>query len=90
MDNNRKKALSAALGQIEKQFGKGAIMRMGDSTDTRDIDVISTGSLGLDVALGKPPIPRASRSSPSRPRRRPPHGVVSALANVHHRRTHTM
>ena len=58
MDNNRKKALSAALGQIEKQFGKGAIMRMGDSTDTRDIDVISTGSLGLDVALGIGGLPR--------------------------------
>ena len=58
MDNNRKKALTAALGQIEKQFGKGAIMRMGDSTDTRDIDVISTGSLGLDVALGIGGLPR--------------------------------
>ena len=58
MDDNRKKALSAALGQIEKQFGKGAIMRMGDSTDTRDIDVISTGILGLDVALGIGGLPR--------------------------------
>lgn len=52
VDDNRKKALSAALSQIEKQFGKGAVMRMGDATDTRDLDVISTGSLGLDVALG--------------------------------------
>lgn len=58
MDNNRKKALAEALGQIEKQFGKGAIMRMGDSTDRRDIDVISTGSLGLDVALGIGGLPR--------------------------------
>ena len=58
MDNNRKTALDAALGQIEKQFGKGAIMRMGDSTDRRDIDVISTGSLGLDVALGIGGLPR--------------------------------
>jgi len=58
LDDNRKKALSAALGQIEKQFGKGAIMRMGDSTDTRDIDVISTGILGLDVALGIGGLPR--------------------------------
>ncbi len=58
MDDNRKKALSAALGQIEKQFGKGAVMRMGDSTDTRDIDVISTGSLGLDVALGIGGLPK--------------------------------
>ena len=58
MDDNRKKALGAALGQIEKQFGKGAVMRMGDSTDTRDIDVISTGSLGLDVALGIGGLPK--------------------------------
>ncbi len=58
LDNNRKTALDAALGQIEKQFGKGAIMRMGDSTDRRDIDVISTGSLGLDVALGIGGLPR--------------------------------
>ncbi len=58
MDDNRKKALTAALGQIEKQFGKGAIMRMGDATDTRDIEVISTGCLGLDVALGIGGLPR--------------------------------
>jgi len=58
VDDNRKKALSAALGQIEKQFGKGAIMRMGDATDTRDIEVISTGTIGLDVALGIGGLPR--------------------------------
>ena len=58
MDDNRKKALSAALGQIAKQFGKGAIMRMGDATDTRDIEVISTGTIGLDVALGIGGLPR--------------------------------
>lgn len=58
MDDNRKKALSAALGQIEKQFGKGAIMRMGDDTTRRDIEVISTGCLGLDVALGIGGLPR--------------------------------
>jgi recombination protein RecA len=58
VDDNRKKALSAALGQIEKQFGKGAIMRMGDATDTRDIEVISTGTLGLDVALGIGGLPK--------------------------------
>ncbi len=51
MDENRKKALGAALGQIEKQFGKGAVMRMGDGTAT-DIEVISSGSLTLDIALG--------------------------------------
>ena len=58
MDDNRKKALTAALSQIEKQFGKGAVMRMGDKTDLRDIDVISTGSLGLDLALGIGGLPR--------------------------------
>jgi len=58
MDDNKRKALSAALGQIEKQFGKGAIMRMGDVSAVRDVDVISTGSLGLDVALGIGGLPR--------------------------------
>ena len=58
MDDNKRKALSAALGQIEKQFGKGAIMRMGDVSASRDIEVISTGSLGLDVALGIGGLPR--------------------------------
>jgi len=58
MDDNKRKALSAALGQIEKQFGKGAVMRMGDVSASRDIDVVSTGSLGLDVALGIGGLPR--------------------------------
>ena len=58
MDDNRKKALAAALGQIERQFGKGAVMRLGDSTTARDVDVISTGSLALDVALGIGGLPR--------------------------------
>ena len=58
MDDNKKKALAAALGQIEKQFGKGTIMRMGDNPISRDIDVISTGSLGLDVALGIGGLPK--------------------------------
>lgn len=58
MDDNKKKALAAALGQIEKQFGKGTIMRMGDDSVSRDIDVISTGSLGLDLALGIGGLPR--------------------------------
>ena len=58
MDDNKRKALSAALGQIEKQFGKGAIMRMGDVAGARDIDAISTGSLGLDIALGIGGLPR--------------------------------
>jgi recombination protein RecA len=58
MDDNKRKALSAALGQIEKQFGKGSVMRMGDVNAARDIDVISTGSLALDVALGIGGLPR--------------------------------
>jgi len=51
VDDNRSKALSAALGQIEKQFGKGAIMRLGDN-QAMDIEAISTGSLTIDIALG--------------------------------------
>jgi recombination protein RecA len=57
MEENRKKALVAALGQIEKQFGKGSVMRLGDST-TYDVEAISTGSLGLDIALGVGGLPR--------------------------------
>jgi recombination protein RecA len=58
MDENRAKALSAALGQIEKQFGKGSVMRMGDNSAVRNIEAISTGSLGLDVALGIGGLPK--------------------------------
>ena len=58
MDENRKKALMAALGQIEKQFGKGSVMRLGDAMAIRDIEVVSTGSLGLDIALGVGGLPR--------------------------------
>ncbi len=58
MDDNRKKALAAALAQIEKQFGKGSVMRLGDSAAAKDIEVFSTGSLGLDVALGVGGLPR--------------------------------
>ena len=58
MDENRKKALAAALGQIEKQFGKGSVMRLGDGTGIRDIDAVSTGSIGLDVALGIGGLPK--------------------------------
>ena len=58
MDDNRKKALAAALAQIEKQFGKGSVMRLGDSAAARDIEVFSTGSLGLDVALGVGGLPK--------------------------------
>ena len=58
MDTNKDKALAAALGQIERQFGKGAVMRLGDSSAARDIDVISTGSLTLDIALGIGGLPK--------------------------------
>lgn len=58
MDDNKRKALSAALGQIEKQFGKGSVMRMGDAGVAHDIQAISTGSLGLDIALGIGGLPR--------------------------------
>ncbi len=58
MDENRSKALAAALAQIEKTFGKGSIMRLGDSEVDRDLQVVSTGSLGLDIALGVGGLPR--------------------------------
>ncbi|HVP34033.1 MAG TPA: recombinase RecA [Steroidobacteraceae bacterium] len=58
MEENRKKALAAALGQIEKQFGKGSVMRLGDAAATYDIETVSTGSLGLDIALGIGGLPR--------------------------------
>lgn len=58
MEDNKQKALSAALAQIEKQFGKGSVMRMGDSNLGRDIEAISTGSLGLDIALGIGGLPK--------------------------------
>ena len=58
MDENRKKALDAALGQIEKQFGKGSVMRLGDSGVDNSIGTISTGSLSLDIALGIGGLPR--------------------------------
>ncbi len=58
MDENKSKALAAALSQIEKQFGKGSIMRLGDGDIEKDIDVVSTGSLGLDIALGVGGLPR--------------------------------
>ncbi|MET0047042.1 MAG: recombinase RecA [Sedimenticola sp.] len=58
MDDNRKKALGAALSQIEKQFGKGSVMRMGDTSSVRNIEAISTGSLSLDIALGIGGVPK--------------------------------
>jgi recombination protein RecA len=58
MEENRKKALAAALGQIEKQFGKGSVMRLGDAASSYDVETVSTGSLGLDIALGVGGLPR--------------------------------
>ena len=58
MDEKKKQALDIALGQIEKQFGKGSIMRMGDQTVVHDVTAVSTGSLGLDIALGIGGLPR--------------------------------
>ncbi|MDQ7958443.1 MAG: ATPase domain-containing protein, partial [Pseudomonadota bacterium] len=57
-DSEKAKALQAALAQIEKQFGKGTIMRLGEGEAIADIQVVSTGSLGLDVALGVGGLPR--------------------------------
>jgi recombination protein RecA len=58
MEENRKKALAAALGQIEKQFGKGSVMRLGEASESYDVESVSTGSLGLDIALGIGGLPR--------------------------------
>lgn len=58
MEENKQKALSAAVLQIERQFGKGSVMRLGDNNIARDLEVISTGSLALDLALGVGGLPR--------------------------------
>jgi recombination protein RecA len=58
MDVNREKALDLAVSQIERQFGKGAIMRLGEAGAPKDLPVISSGSLGLDIALGIGGVPR--------------------------------
>ncbi|HXH03256.1 MAG TPA: recombinase RecA [Candidatus Competibacteraceae bacterium] len=58
MDENKRKALAAALSQIERQFGKGSVMRLGDAGAARDVQAVSTGSLGLDIALGIGGLPR--------------------------------
>ena len=58
MDDNKKKALAAALGQIEKQFGKGSVMRLGDAGPNQGIETISSGCLGLDIALGVGGLPK--------------------------------
>ena len=58
LNSEKAKALAAALAQIEKQFGKGTIMKLGDGEVIEDIQVVSTGSLGLDIALGVGGLPR--------------------------------
>ena len=59
MEDDRKKALAAALSQIDKQFGKGTVMRLGEAPASWDVETVSTGSLGLDIALGVGGLPRA-------------------------------
>src|ERR1700694_2991891 len=58
MEENRKRSRAAALGQIEKQFGKGSVMRLGDAAASYEVETVSTGSLGLDIALGVGGLPR--------------------------------
>ena len=58
LNTEKAKALAAALAQIEKQFGKGSIMRLGDGEAVEQLEVVSTGSLGLDIALGVGGLPR--------------------------------
>src|SRR3990170_8853459 len=58
MDSNKLEAIKAAMGQIEKQFGKGAIMKLGETGDKMNVEVISTGVMGLDLALGVGGLPR--------------------------------
>jgi recombination protein RecA len=58
MDENKKKALEAALSQIDKQFGKGSVMYLGDDKSMADIEAVSTGSLSLDIALGIGGLPK--------------------------------
>lgn len=58
MDDNKKKALDAALSQIERQYGKGSVMKLGDPSVIKDIEAVSTGSLGLDIALGIGGLPK--------------------------------
>ena len=67
MDDNKKRALDAALAQIDKQFGKGSIMRLGEEGGFRDVEAISTGSLNLDIALGIGPGNISQRCRRTRP-----------------------
>ena len=74
MSGDKQKALTAALAQIEKQFGKGSIMRLGDAEINQDIQVVSSGSLGLDIALGVGGMARAAtQGSAPLPLRLPEH-----------------
>ncbi len=58
MDKDKSKAIDAALAQIERAFGKGSIMRLGKGDKVQEVEVVSTGSLGLDIALGVGGLPR--------------------------------
>jgi len=90
MEENRKKALAAALGQIEKQFGKGSVMRLGDAAASYEVETVSTGSLGLDIALVSVACRAAAwwRSSGPRPPARPrsPAGHRRSAARWRHGR----
>ena len=65
-DDNKKKALESALAQIEKQYGKGSVMKLGDQKSNMNIEAIPTGSLSLDVALGVGGVPKGRIIHPRR------------------------
>jgi len=67
-DSNKQKALDSALAQIERQFGKGSIMKLGDENAIQEIEATSTGSLGLDIALGIGGLPKGRRNRQVRQR----------------------
>ena len=67
---DKQKALQAALDQIDKNFGKGSIMRLGANDKRIEVEAISTGSLGLDIALGIGGLPRGRKARRHRPQRR--------------------
>lgn len=58
MDNNKKKALDAAINQIERAYGKGAVMKLGDHTEGHNVETVPTGALSLDIALGAGGVPK--------------------------------
>ena len=63
INEEKQKALEAALGHIEKQYGKGSVMKLGDSSSNMVVEAVPTGSLGLDIALGVGGVPKGRFSS---------------------------